>query len=102
MHRGGRGQSFVYELLYDGGGNDGRPHLMGLVDPATLTPTGDDYDANVGGPTVSIEGPSSPHRAPTRGRSSDERNGPPTCTNIGGTGVGVERARSCRLGHRGT
>jgi DNA primase len=36
VHRGGRGQSFVYELLYDGGGKDGRPFLMGLIDEATL------------------------------------------------------------------
>lgn len=32
LHRGGRGQSFVYELLYDGAGSDGRPFLPGLID----------------------------------------------------------------------
>jgi len=32
IHRGGRGQSFVYELLYDGAGIDGRPFLPGLID----------------------------------------------------------------------
>jgi DNA primase len=31
IHRGGRGQSFVYELLYDGGGKDGRAFVMGLL-----------------------------------------------------------------------
>jgi DNA primase catalytic core len=36
VHRGGRGQSFVYELLYDGAGRDGKPFLMGLVDVQTL------------------------------------------------------------------
>jgi DNA primase len=36
VHRGGRGQSFVYELLYDGQGHDGRPFLMGLVDVEQL------------------------------------------------------------------
>ncbi len=36
VHRGGRGQSFVYELLYDGQGRDGSPFLMGLVDVARL------------------------------------------------------------------
>jgi hypothetical protein len=35
-HRGSRGQSFVYELLYDGKGRDGRPFLPGLIDVATL------------------------------------------------------------------
>jgi DNA primase len=36
VHRGGRGQSFVYELLYDGTGRDGKPFLMGLVDVQSL------------------------------------------------------------------
>lgn len=36
VHRGGRGQSFVYELLYDGAGRDGRPFMMGLIDPVGL------------------------------------------------------------------
>jgi DNA primase len=34
-HFNGRRQSIDYELLYDGKG-DGNPHLMGLIDPATL------------------------------------------------------------------
>jgi hypothetical protein len=32
VHHGGRGQSFVYELLYDGKGQDGSPFLMKLID----------------------------------------------------------------------
>lgn len=36
VHRGGRGQSFVYELLYDGQGRDGKPFLMGLIEPEAL------------------------------------------------------------------
>ena len=42
VHRGGRGQSFVYELLYEGQGDDGKPFLMGLIDVDKLradTPT---------------------------------------------------------------
>ncbi|MFZ3343071.1 MAG: CHC2 zinc finger domain-containing protein [Terriglobales bacterium] len=42
VHRGGRGQSFVYELLYDGAGRDGKPFLMGLVDVETLKCAYDD------------------------------------------------------------
>ena len=38
VHHGGRGQSFVYELLWDGRGQDGAPALSGLLDPAELTP----------------------------------------------------------------
>ena len=47
-HRGGRGQQFVYELLYDGGGQDGKPFLMGLIDPAKLH-VKPEYDANRAG-----------------------------------------------------
>jgi hypothetical protein len=36
VHRGGRGQGFVYELLYDGQGQDGEPFVMGLVDVEAL------------------------------------------------------------------
>ena len=32
IHRGGRGQSFIYEMLYDGNGKDGEPFMMGLAD----------------------------------------------------------------------
>ena len=42
-HRGGRGQSFEYELLYDGDGSRA-PHLFGLIDPSLL-PAGAGIDA---------------------------------------------------------
>jgi hypothetical protein len=35
-HRGGRGQSFVYELVYGGEGTDGKPFTLGLIDTNTL------------------------------------------------------------------
>jgi hypothetical protein len=35
VHRGARGQSFVYELLYDGDGTL-QPHLSGLIDVTTI------------------------------------------------------------------
>jgi hypothetical protein len=44
VHRGGRGQSFVYELLYDGQGKDGRSFLSGLIDVASLR-----YDEDLSG-----------------------------------------------------
>ena len=31
VHRGGRGQNLVYELLFDDDGND-QPQVMGLID----------------------------------------------------------------------
>jgi hypothetical protein len=35
-HRGRRGQSFVYEPIYDGQGKDGQPFLIGLIDVERL------------------------------------------------------------------
>lgn len=56
VHRGGRGQSFVYELLYDGKGDAGdalHPHLSGLLDVATMP--------SLRGQTGEIAGLSRPH-----------------------------------------
>ena len=36
IHRGGRGQSFVYELLFDGRPDEDQPHVSGLIDVAEL------------------------------------------------------------------
>jgi len=47
-HRGKRGQCFVYELLYDGQGQDGKPFLIGLIDAAQLQ-TNAPYDGNKSG-----------------------------------------------------
>ena len=38
-HQGGRGQSFLYELLWSGQGTDGSRFLLQLVDPKTLKKT---------------------------------------------------------------
>lgn len=40
VHRGGRGQSFVYELLYQGEGKDGSRFVLGLMDVEKLQQTG--------------------------------------------------------------
>jgi hypothetical protein len=39
-HIGKRGRSYVYELAYEGAGDDGAPFMMGLIDVARLTKTG--------------------------------------------------------------
>jgi hypothetical protein len=36
IHRGGRGQSFEYELLYDGAAHSNTPHISGLIDVEAL------------------------------------------------------------------
>jgi DNA primase catalytic core len=56
-HRGGRGQSFVYELLYHGEGDDGHAFVMGLIDPETLAHR---YDSNRSGFAAKKSGPSRP------------------------------------------
>jgi hypothetical protein len=66
VHRGGPGQRFVYELLYGGEGEGGRPFLMGLIDVEGLG--GDrkhDYDAGREGSGDDCEGRLMPARAPS-------------------------------------
>jgi hypothetical protein len=48
IHRGGRGQCYVYELLYDGQGKDGAPFLPGLIDVERLK---EHYDEKRSGQT---------------------------------------------------
>jgi hypothetical protein len=62
VHRGSRGQSFVYELLYDGHGQDGGCFLMGLADVERLR-GGCEYDEKNEHGNPEIEPPSSPQSA---------------------------------------
>jgi hypothetical protein len=55
VHRGMRGQTFEYELLYDGNGS-GDPHLSGLLDVTTMRTSR--------GETPLFAGPSRPQCAP--------------------------------------
>lgn len=55
VHRGGRGQSFVYELLYDGQGKDGKPFLCGLIEVEKLCETRN-YDLNPAGVNTELAG----------------------------------------------
>lgn len=61
VHRGGRGQSYVYELLYQGEGKQGEPFLMGLIDVDKLR-----YDENKSGQNECRSGVGQP---PVRGQS---------------------------------
>ena len=67
-HRGGRGQSFVYELLYRGEGVDGRPFVLGLVDVEKLRTRG--YDPHL---SESSEGVSGSNRGQIGGVSAGFR-----------------------------
>ncbi len=73
-HRGKRGQSFVYELLYDGQGADGKPFLMGLIDVEKLCRGGDGYDGDKSRANVEK---SAPGRA-AAGSESGRGRGSPT------------------------
>jgi len=68
VHRGGRGQSFVYELLYDGELNDNK-HLMGLIDVEKLG-----YDEKKEPPKTNKEPSSSPQVAAKAPPSSPAEN----------------------------
>jgi hypothetical protein len=76
VHRGSRGQGFVYELLYDGQGQDGEPFVMGLVDVEALraslrSPSGGNFEGvngNFEPPNGEFEGRSSPHRGASEPR----------------------------------
>jgi DNA primase len=49
IHRGGRGQSFEYELLFDGEAHSDVPHASGLIDVEALRR---EYDGERSGPEV--------------------------------------------------
>ena len=89
VHRGARGQSFVYELCYDGKGQDGAPFVMGLVEAETLAGTRTT-------PTSSIE------NGRFEGGSSRQRasNEPPLSMGPSGENAGddagLERSRAPR------
>jgi DNA primase len=58
IHRGGRGQSFVYELLFELQGDIGKPMLPGLIDVESLSKHG--YDEKKSGLEVEWSGSSRP------------------------------------------
>lgn len=71
-HRGGRGQSFIYELLYDGQGQNNEPFLSGLI---TVDALNSDYDEKFEGQKQKNEGALSTQRAANKPPSSIVKNG---------------------------
>ena len=66
VHRGGRGQSFVYGLFFERPADPRQPFLPGLIDIETLT--GHGYDEKKYGPNGDKDGssmPPEPHRIST-------------------------------------
>lgn len=111
VHRGGRGQSFVYELLYDRADDNDQKHLMGLIDVQQWQ-----YDQKKSGqdsnPSASSRGQVGPQSGSSRsaentknldknslkrtGTAKAAENAPPESRKINGrsyrTGNGMEQA----------
>lgn len=71
-HRGTRGQRFVYELSYEGAGDDGDPFMMGLIDVERLrdtdesAPAGHVYDGKFAGAKDELAGSGGDFAGPKR------------------------------------
>jgi hypothetical protein len=72
VHRGGRGQSFVYELLYEPPPDDGKRFLAGLIDVDQLR---HQYDAGRSGSNGQKSGRGRPQVGAKSGRSRPRKNG---------------------------
>ena len=72
VHRGGRGQSIVYELTYGGEGNEGAPFMMGLIDIECLS---HGYDEKKSGVIEEKSGSSRPQVGPKSGGGRVGKNG---------------------------
>jgi DNA primase catalytic core len=102
VHRGARGQSFVYELLYDGQGEDGSAFLVGLLEPERLPEAPPQrYDGNLEGADADFEGPSSPHQAPNEPPSRIAGSDASARRSDGNGGEGVPNVENARLGSEG-
>ncbi|HNP65888.1 MAG TPA: CHC2 zinc finger domain-containing protein [Woeseiaceae bacterium] len=104
VHRGGRGQSFVYELLYDGDTVQEAPHLSGLIDVAALEKT---YDEKRSGKKSSRSGSGRPQVGAKSGTGRTKSNATNTSSRKGRSSTGkgkvakravpaIARQSSCR------
>jgi DNA primase catalytic core len=93
-HREGPGGKFVYELRYDGQGEDGRPFVPGLLDVAALGTTPTTPNSRGAGPEVA--GRLRPGRGPVAGGSrGDESAAEPEAA-----GVASDSTQDARKTHR--
>ncbi len=73
LRRADHGQSFVYELLYDGGGQDGRRFLCGLFDVEKLR-AAETTTADLTGQKAEVSGQKRPENGPVSGEKRPEEN----------------------------
>jgi hypothetical protein len=82
-HRAEHGTGHVYELVYDGGGKDGKRHLPGLLDVEKLRAkaAGHAYDAERSGQNDERSGSGRPPVGGRSGGGRGEENPPPSSEN---------------------
>jgi hypothetical protein len=76
-HRGGRGQSFVYELIFERGDTPSKPQIPGLIDV---------YDSNL----TDLEGGLAGSKRPQNGGVTEGWRGDGTLMNTGANGIFVQ------------
>lgn len=94
-HRGGRGQSYVYELLYQGEGEHGEPFLMGLIDVEKLR-----YDEKKSGQNDDRSGAGQPPVSGQSGGGPDGENAVKACNNSTSGDHDDDRAEKALLRQR--
>ena len=94
LHRGGRGQSFVYELLWRGEGKDGSRFLPGLLDVTTLA----EYDGERSGLSAERSAPGRPSVGGWSGVGRGEEDDPDPAPHKGLNGFSHEEAETPLLG----
>ena len=94
LHRGGRGQSFVYELLWRGEGKDGSRFLPGLLDVTTLA----EYDGERSGLSAERSAPGRPSVGGWSGAGRGEEDEPDPAPRKGLNGFSHEEAETPLFG----
>ena len=97
LHRGGRGQSFVYELMYDGHGNDGQLFVPGLIDVEQLRARKHHYDAHRSGLNESRSGSGRPSVVAWSGGGRSDKTAKSSEKNSLESGSDTDGAQSTRL-----
>jgi hypothetical protein len=95
VHRGGRGQSFEYELLYDGAAQSQAAHVSGLIDVEALRPGCGAQPCGAQHYDAERSGSDDARSAPGRGAVGIQSGPGPDASNISLP----EEKRSLRTGH---
>lgn len=94
VHRGGRGQSLVYELAFDGQTCEQTAHMMGLINVKCL------YDDEKLGQKTGKTVPSQPQVSPKLGASQSNKNGSKPSNTNGFEKIDAKTLENARLGSK--